>query len=136
MGKYLFIMICAFLSSLAGKVSAQRYLPGQTGLELTMGGVDDFAGNVKRLRGNFQVGLALSCYNRNRSRWVFGADYVKKHYAYKKIAVPKEQFTWRRMSVVSSPAMSERSVSSRLTSLVPSVPNTSPSPSNCMYPIR
>ena len=93
MGKYLFIMICAFLSSLAGKVSAQRYLPGQTGLELTMGGVDDFAGNVKRLRGNFQVGLALSCYNRNRSRWVFGADYVKKHYAYKKIAVPKEQFT-------------------------------------------
>ena len=93
MGKYLFIMICAFLSSLAGKVSAQRYLPGQTGLELTMGGVDDFAGTVKRLRGNFQVGLALSCYNRNRSRWVFGADYVKKHYAYKKIAVPKEQFT-------------------------------------------
>lgn len=58
MGKYLFIMICAILSSLAGKVSAQRYLPGQTGLELTMGGVDDFAGNVKRLRGNFQVGLA------------------------------------------------------------------------------
>ena len=39
MGKYLFIIICAFLSSLAGKVSAQRYLPGQTGLELRLGGV-------------------------------------------------------------------------------------------------
>lgn len=85
--------MCAFLSSLAGKVSAQRYLPGQTGLELTLGGVDDFGRNVRHLRGNFQVGLALSRYNRNRSRWVFGADYVKKHYAYKETAVPKEQFT-------------------------------------------
>lgn len=93
MGKYLFIIICAFLSSLAGKVSAQRYLPGQTGLELRLGGVDDFGRNVRHLRGNFQIGMALSRYNRNRSRWVFGADYVKKHYAYKKIAVPKEQFT-------------------------------------------
>ena len=94
MRKYLFIiMMCAFLSSLAGKVSAQRYLPGQTGLELRLGGVDDFGRNVRHLRGNFQIGMALSRYNRNRSRWVFGADYVKKHYAYKKIAVPKEQFT-------------------------------------------
>ena len=58
-----------------------------------MGGVDDFGRNVRHLRGNFQIGMALSRYNRNRSRWVFGADYVKKHYAYKKIAVPKEQFT-------------------------------------------
>ena len=86
-------MMCAFLSSLAGKVSAQLYLPGQTGIQLTMGGMDDFGRNVKHLRGNFQLGLALSRYNRNRSRWVFGADYVKKHYAYKDIAVPKEQFT-------------------------------------------
>ena len=93
MRKYLFITMCAFLSLWAGKVSAQRYLPGQTGLELRLGGVDDFGRNVRHLRGNFQVGLALSRYNRNRSRWVFGADYVKKHYAYKKIAVPKEQFT-------------------------------------------
>lgn len=85
--------MCAFLSSLAGKVSAQRYLPGQTGIQLTLGGVDDFGKNVRHLRGNFQVGLALSRYNRNRSRWVFEADYVKKHYAYKETAVPKEQFT-------------------------------------------
>ena len=93
MKKYLFITMCAFLSLWAGEVSAQRYLPGQTGLQLTLGGVDDFGRNVKRLRGNFQAGLALSHYNRNRSRWVFGADYVKKHYAYKETAVPKAQFT-------------------------------------------
>lgn len=68
MKKYLFIIMCAFLSLWAGEVSAQRYLPGQTGLQLTLGGVDDFGRNVKRLRGNFQAGLALSRYNRNRSR--------------------------------------------------------------------
>ena len=93
MKKYLFITMCAFLSLWTGEVSAQRYLPGQTGLQLTLGGVDGFGRNVRHLRGNFQAGLALSRYNRNRSRWVFGADYVKKHYAYKETAVPKEQFT-------------------------------------------
>ena len=68
MRKYLFIiMMCVFLSSLAGKVSAQRYLPGQMGLELRLGGVDDFGRNVRHLRGNFQIGLALSRYNRNLS---------------------------------------------------------------------
>ena len=93
MKKYLFITMCAFLFLWTGEVSAQRYLPGQTGLQLTLGGVDGFGRNVRHLRGNFQAGLALSRYNRNRSRWVFGADYVKKHYAYKETAVPKEQFT-------------------------------------------
>ena len=50
MRKYLFIIMCAFLSLWAGKVSAQRYLPGQTGLELRLGGVDDFGRNVRHLR--------------------------------------------------------------------------------------
>ena len=27
------------------------------------------------------------------ARWLFGADYVKKHYSYKEIAIPKAQFT-------------------------------------------
>lgn len=94
MKRYLYMALaCACLSLAAGRASAQRCLPGQTGIQLTLGGTDNFGHNVKRLRGNFQAGLALSRYNRNRSRWVFGADYVKKHYAYKEAAVPKEQFT-------------------------------------------
>ena len=51
----------------------QRYLPGQKGIQLMLGGVDDFGSNVKHLRGNFQLGVALSRYNRNHSRWLFGA---------------------------------------------------------------
>lgn len=53
MKKYLLITMCAFLSLWTGEVSAQRYLPGQTGLQLTLGGVDDFRKNVRHLRGEF-----------------------------------------------------------------------------------
>lgn len=93
MKRVLFIMLCICLPFAAGKSFAQRYLLGQRGLQLTVGGVDNFGSNVKHLGGNFQVGLALSRYNRNHSRWLFGADYVKKHYSYKEIAIPKAQFT-------------------------------------------
>lgn len=91
--RYISIIICTLLLLAAGKVSAQRYIPGQTGIQLTFSGVDDFGKNVRHLGGNFQIGLALSRYNNNRSRWVFGTDYVKKLYRYKDAAVPKEQFT-------------------------------------------
>lgn len=93
MKRVLFIMLCICLPFAAGECFAQRYLPGQKGIQLTLGGVDDFGSNVKHLHGNFQVGLALSRYNRNHSRWLFGADYVKKHYSYKDVAIPKAQFT-------------------------------------------
>lgn len=93
MKRVLFIMLCICLPFAAGECFAQRYLPGQKGIQLTLGGVDDFGSNVKHLRGNFQLGVALSRYNRNHSRWLFGADYVKKHYSYKDIAIPKAQFT-------------------------------------------
>ena len=73
-------MLCICLPFAAGECFAQRYLPGQKGIQLMLGGVDDFGSNVKHLRGNFQLGVALSRYNRNHSRWLFGADYVKKHY--------------------------------------------------------
>ena len=86
-------MLCICLPFAAGECFAQRYLPGQKGIQLMLGGVDDFGSNVKHLRGNFQLGVALSRYNRNHSRWLFGADYVKKHYSYKDIAIPKAQFT-------------------------------------------
>lgn len=86
-------MLCICLPFAADKSFAQRYLPGQQGIQLTLGGVDNFSSNVKHLGGNFQVDLALSRYNRNHSRWLFGVDYVKKHYSYKEIAIPKAQFT-------------------------------------------
>ena len=77
MKRVLFIMLCICLPFAADNSFAQRYLPGQQGIQLTLGGVDNFSSNVKHLGGNFQVDLALSRYNRNHSRWLFGADYGK-----------------------------------------------------------
>ena len=65
MKRVLFIMLCICLPFAAGECFAQRYLPGQKGIQLMLGGVDDFG----------------------------SADYVKKHYSYKDIAIPKAQFT-------------------------------------------
>lgn len=67
MGKYLSITMRASLSLWTGKVPTQRYLPGQTGLELRLDSVDDFGKSVRHLRGSFQVGIALSRYSRNCS---------------------------------------------------------------------
>ena len=55
MKRVLFILLCICLPFVAGKSFAQRYLPGQKGIQLTLGGVDDFGSNVKHLHGNFQV---------------------------------------------------------------------------------
>ncbi len=54
MKRVLFIFVM-HLSALCGRqIFAQRYLPGQKGIQLTLGGVDDFGSNVKHLHGNFR----------------------------------------------------------------------------------
>ena len=62
MKRVLFIMLCICLPFAAGECFAQRYLPGQKGIQLMLGGVDDFGSNVKHLRGNFQLGVAPVSY--------------------------------------------------------------------------
>ena len=71
--------------------------------------IDVYKRQVKHLGGNFQAGLALSRYNRNHSRWLFGADYVKKHYSYKDIAIPKAQFTGERCVEETDPVLGRHS---------------------------
>ena len=41
----------------------------------------------------FHCGLALSRYNRNRTRWIVGADYLQKEYRYRTDIIPRSQFT-------------------------------------------
>lgn len=68
--------------------SAQRYLPGQRGIEFR-GGYTDGCLNDK----NFYSGMAISAYTRNGNRSVFGGEYLQKGYAYKDIMIPMVQFT-------------------------------------------
>ncbi len=86
MKKYLYIIVA--LLALTGQANAQRYLPGMRGLELRGGFVD---GVQKPL--NYYTGIGLSTYTKNGNRWVFGAEYLSKQYAYKDMQIPKAQFT-------------------------------------------
>lgn len=82
------ILMVAFLALLSGQANAQRYMPGQRGVELRGGVVDG------RLNGeNFYTGAAISTYTKNGNRSVFGAEYLQKGYAYNDRTIPVAQFT-------------------------------------------
>lgn len=73
--------------TLVGQAYAQRYLPGQKGVQLMTGTVDGF--NPDK---GFGFGLALSTYNKSGNRWVMGMDYIQKQYAYDSKDIPLAQF--------------------------------------------
>ena len=77
---------------LIGQAQAQRYLPGQKGVQVTGGFVDGF--NLKNQDGQaFFGGIAFSTYTKNGNRWVFGAEYLQKRHEYKNILIPVSQIT-------------------------------------------
>jgi len=65
-------------------VSAQRYLPGMRGLQITVGVAP---------KNGFHSGVAFSQYTKRADRWVFGAEYLEKRHPYKNINIPQSQFT-------------------------------------------
>jgi len=81
-------LIILSLASLFGHTNAQRYLPGQQGIQLTAGTVNGI--NPQRA---FYGGIAISAYTQNDSRWVFGTEFLQKQLDYAKIQIPVTQFT-------------------------------------------
>ena len=84
--KYLLFIIIS-LSTVA-PISAQRYLPGQRGLQVTAGTV-----NGLNPKNGFHSGIALSTYTKRADRWVFGIEYLEKRHLYKDTHIPKSQFS-------------------------------------------
>lgn len=74
------------------KAKAQRYLPGQQGIQLTGGFVDGFT-LEKKDRQAFYGGIGFSSYTKNGNRWVFGGEYLQKSYGYKESLIPLSQIT-------------------------------------------
>ena len=72
---------------------AQRYLPAQTGMQITAGQVDGLWFRNPKGERLFHCGIAWSRYNENRTRWVVGADYLHKEYRYRTQLIPRSQFT-------------------------------------------
>lgn len=90
MYKYKIALLLILSLALIGQAHAQRYLPGQKGIQVTGGFVDGFTLEKKDGQAFFG-GLALSTYTKNGNRWVFGAEYMQKSHEYKDILIPVSQ---------------------------------------------
>jgi hypothetical protein len=82
------IFISIVFVTLFGYAKAQRYLPGQKGIQFTAGTVNGI--NLKKA---FYGGIAVSTYAQNDSRWVFGAEFLQKQLDYEQIQIPVAQIT-------------------------------------------
>jgi len=81
-------LIISLFGFLFEHTNAQRYLPGQQGVQLTIGTVNGI--NPQKA---FCGGIAVSTYTQKDSRWVFGAEFLQKQLDYKQIQIPVAQFT-------------------------------------------
>jgi len=88
MKKYLLIVAACLIY--IGSANAQRYLPGQSGLEFTGGFVNGF--KVSRQDGQaFYGNISMSTYTKKGNRWVFGAEYQQKQFEYRDVYLPVAQ---------------------------------------------
>ena len=94
MKRTVFILIgMALCLVLAGKVQAQRCLPGMKGLRLTAGMADGFHSAGRRNELGYHFGLSMDSYTKGCSKWVFGTEYLQKYHPYKETRLPVSQFT-------------------------------------------
>ena len=92
--KMLFILLAAAgLQGPATELSAQRCLPGQTGVQLGGGACGGFLLRDKYGAWSFHAELSVVRYVRKTRYWEFGAGYLRKDYPYREAMLPKEQFT-------------------------------------------
>ncbi len=75
------------------KAHAQRALPGMQGLQITGGMVDGIYSKDNRNESGYYFGAAMATYGRNANKWIFGAEYLRRDYAYENDYIPVEQFT-------------------------------------------
>lgn len=76
----------------AFQANAQRYFPGQQGLQITGSVVDGYFFSENKETA-YSFDLALSNYTKSRGRYLLGAGYLEKQYPYKDITIPTAQFT-------------------------------------------
>jgi hypothetical protein len=85
----IFILVLCFMNM----AQAQRYLPGQKGIQVTAGTVNGFTLNESNPNFTAHAGAAFSTYTKNGNRWVFGGEFLGKCHRYKSWCNPQMQFT-------------------------------------------
>lgn len=87
------VIAVALCFVLADKAHAQRALPGMQGLQITGGMVDGIWSKDNRNESGYYFGAAMATYSKNANKWVLGAEYLRRNYAYESGIIPVEQFT-------------------------------------------
>jgi len=87
------LIVTALCFVMSNKAHAQRALPGMQGLQITGGMVDGIYSTDNNNESGFYFGAAMATYGKNANKWVFGAEYLKRNYAYENGCIPVEQFT-------------------------------------------
>ena len=88
--KKLFILLAAAgLLGPAAELSAQRCLPGQTGVQLGGGACGGFLLRDGYGAWSFHAELSVVRYVRKTRYWEFGAGYLRKDYPYREAMLPK-----------------------------------------------
>ncbi|WP_372933922.1 conjugal transfer protein TraO [Mariniphaga sediminis] len=87
------LIVTALCFVLSDKAQAQRALPGMHGLQITGGMVDGIWSKDNSNESGYSFGAAMTTYSKNANKWIFGAEYLRRNYAYENGSIPVEQFT-------------------------------------------
>ncbi len=88
MKTYATFLVIVCLALLPITMQAQRYLPGQVGIQVTGGMV-----NGDYQFSDWQVGAGFSKYTKNGNRWLYAVEYLNSTYSYKNITIPVNQMS-------------------------------------------
>ncbi len=86
MKKTMLLLVC--LVAIATGTHAQRLIPGQRGLQLSVG--VPITENKLFENKNFTAEMAMTINHKRANHWLFGLEYTKKHFAYRDIQIPSE----------------------------------------------
>lgn len=93
MTKFRLLLLMLLLAVTAGKVAAQRCLPGMKGVQFSADMVDGFYSAKAGDGTGYAFSLAFFNYVKNGNKWVYGVEYMLKDCPYRKGGVPLEQYT-------------------------------------------
>ena len=86
------MILMAVLTLSVGAATAQRCLPGQAGIEFSAGFINGVKPDTKQGKA-FYAGISHHTYNKKGNRWVFGAEYMQREFAYRATSLPVAQIT-------------------------------------------
>lgn len=86
------MLIFVMTAAIAAASHAQRLIPGQRGLQLSIG--VPVTENGLFDNGNVVAGVAMTINHKRANHWLFGIEYAKKHFAYRETQIPAETFVF------------------------------------------